>query len=384
MKHILKRLLRRFAQSEIPPPVPYQPSSLDAERVKKIVLNFALTHNKGQEMIMLEKEFADYCHVPFALSTNSGTSALFLAVKSLGIGRGDEVIVPAYTFVASAQAVLLAGATPVFSDIDSTGTIHPKDIVKHISKRTKAIMPVHMFGSPADMEEILTIAKRHKLAVIEDCAQAVGARFGGKPVGSMGDVGCFSFNEKKAVPAGQGGMLVARDQTLYERAKAMRNTGIVEKNGIDVIEVGGTFFLTEMQAYLARAALRNLEYLNRKRRNNYFQFLSLLTPLRDSVTPLTIVPSSQPSFSRVILLLKTKQLAGRRDQIIKKLQSLGVPAQTFYPTPIPEYSLFKTRKTHTFKGAKFLCERQLGMEWSPYWQPSHIRSIADILIRTIL
>ncbi len=307
-------------------------------------------------------------------------------MKSLGIGPGDEIIVPAYTFVASAQAVLLAGAKPIFVDIDHTGTMNPQKIVKHISKRTKGIMPVHMFGNPADMDAIVAIAQRYHLAIIEDCAQAIGARFRDKPIGSLGDVGCFSFNEKKAVPAGQGGMLITNSQSVYERAKAMRNTGIVQtESGVDVVETGGTFFLTEMQAYLARAALRNLEYLNRKRKNNYIQFLALLEPIQDLVRPLVTAPHVQPSYSRVVLLLKIKKLTCNRDELVAYLQSQGLPVQTFYPTPLPDYSLFRVpQKTReVYPGAQHVCKNQIGMEWSPYWKSHHIARMAGILCQTL-
>ena len=162
----------------------------------------------------LEKEFAKYCAADFALATSSGTSSLLVSVIALGLKPGDEIIIPAYTFVASYSSVIFAGIVPVLAEIDESLTLDPADIERRITPRTKAIMPVHMLGNPCDMDRIMAIAKKHNLLVLEDCCQAAGASYKGKKVGTIGDIGAFSLNIFKTINSGDGGLVVTNDKNL--------------------------------------------------------------------------------------------------------------------------------------------------------------------------
>ena len=170
------------------------------------------------KVVNFEREFAKLIGVKHAVAMSSGTGAIMCCLAGLGIGKGDEVIVPGYTFIASLSAILLMNATPVLAEIDESLTIDPNDIEKRITPRTKAIMPVHMLGNPADMDRIMAIAKKHNLFVIEDCCQAAGAVYKGKHVGTIGHIGAFSLNVFKTFTAGDGGIVTTNNDDYYELA----------------------------------------------------------------------------------------------------------------------------------------------------------------------
>lgn len=213
----------------------------------------------------LEEEFAEYCGVPYAFATSSGTSSLLIPLFALGANPGDEVIVPAYTFVASYSAIIFAGFTPVLAEIDESLTLDPKDVEARITSKTRAIMPVHMLGNPCKMNEILEIAKRHKLVVIEDCCQAAGASYKGKKVGTMGQTGAFSLNVFKTITAGDGGMIITRDQELYEQMFAIHDQGHTpSRTGVEVGEryiLGLNFRANEVTGAVALAQLRKIDLI---------------------------------------------------------------------------------------------------------------------------
>lgn len=383
--------------------VPYKYTEIDADNISRVVLSGKLSHEQGSEIINFEREFAGLMGTQYALSTNSGTSALHLAVQSIGLQPGDEIIVPAYTFIACAQAVLSNTGIPVFADIDDTFTISPTSIKKVITKKTRAIIVVHIFGNVANMREILEIAQKHNLAIIEDCAQAIGARYAGKNVGSIGDIGCFSFNSKKAIPTGQGGMIVTNRAELFRRFRSSRNTGIEVKDGIvDVISFGGTFYMTELEATLARSVLRQLESLNSIRRKNYEYLIQLLFPLRSVIEPYRVLLNGAPSYSRLAFMIDLKNFGISRNKLIDALNAEGVPMKTFYPIPLYNYSLFQKRRSlFTGDGYPFttnrkinykelhlpfvedFCRRQIGMEFSPYWGFQDMRNIAKSIDKVV-
>jgi 8-amino-3,8-dideoxy-alpha-D-manno-octulosonate transaminase len=181
----------------------------------------------GSKVLRFERQYAAHLGAKYALGVTSGTTALFTAVAALGIGPGDEVILPAWTWFACYDAIVLCGAVPVFAEIDESFDIDPRDIEAKITPRTKAIMPVHLQGCPCDMEPILEIARAHKLRVLEDCAQCVGGRYKGKYVGTMGDLGIYSFQQSKTITAGEGGAVVSSDPRLFERAFRFHDVGML-------------------------------------------------------------------------------------------------------------------------------------------------------------
>ena len=375
---------------------PYFYTKDDAEKVAKTILRGKLTHSSGEETKKLEREFAHYCGTQYALATNSGTSALQLAVKAVGVGLGDEVILPAYTFIASAQAILAQGGVPGFADLDDTFCISVNSVKKLITKKTKAIMVVHIFGNVADVDGLKKVIGNRKIAIIEDCAQAIGANYKGKKAGNLWDIGCFSFNEKKALPTGQGGMLTTSNKEFYRIAAATRNTGIdktVSSNEINT--AGNTLFMTEMEAALAREILKKLDKLNKARRMNFEYLNENLKKYKNNLIIYSILKGADPSFSRIIFLIDFKKLGVTRDIFIEAVNKEGIPLRIFYPIPLYKCRLFQERKDafidNSFAFAKnkinyrkvFLpnaerfCEQQVGLEFSPYITKN---DIDDVLI----
>ncbi len=230
----------------------------------------------GPNVASFESEFAEYLDCPFAVGVNSGTDALHLALRSLEIGPGDEVITSPFMFIATTEAIGMVGATPVFADIDPrTFNVDPQRIAEAITPRTKAIMPVHLFGAPCDMDAILTIADQHKLFVIEDCAQATGAMYRGTKVGTLGTIGCFSFFPTKNLSCcGDGGMVVSKDEQIHQRLETLRRHGARVKYHHSRLGINSR--LDEIQAAILRIKLKHLDYRNRLRRNRATRYRELL------------------------------------------------------------------------------------------------------------
>jgi len=210
-----------------------------------------------------EKEFAEYVEVGNCIALSSGTSALLTCLSALGIGPGDEVIVPGYTFIASISSIIYARAIPILAEIDESLTIDPEDIERKITEKTKAIIPVHMLGNPCDMDTIMKIARKHKLYVIEDACQAAGASYKNKKLGSIGDIGAFSLNFFKTISAGDGGMVVTDDDMLYEKAFGFHDQGHKpSRMGVEVGDrsiIGLNFRINELTGAVALAQLRKIE-----------------------------------------------------------------------------------------------------------------------------
>jgi len=247
-----------IARTEIPVARP----SLDGNELK--YLTECITENwissKGKFIEIFEKQFSEYCGCKYALAVSNGTVALHLALVSLGIGTGDEVLIPSLTFIATANAVAYTGAKPVFIDSElDTWNIDPQKLELAITVNTKAIIPVHLYGQPAQLKTITEVAVKHKLQVIEDAAEAHGAKFMGKMVGSIGDIGCFSFFGNKIITTGEGGMLVTNNKKIYEKAKILRDHGMStnKKYWHDVI--GFNYRMTNMQAAIGCAQMEKID-----------------------------------------------------------------------------------------------------------------------------
>ena len=223
---------------------------------------------QGKLVARFEEAVAKYLNVKYAVAVSSGTSALHLALLALGIGAGDEVIIPDYTFPATANVVELVGAKPVFVDIDPvTFNINHKAIEQFINKRTKAIMPVHLFGQSADMAPIMRLAKKYKLLVVEDAACVLGAEYKDRKCGTIGHVGCFSFHPRKVITTGEGGVIVTNSKEMADRWKILRNHGIQHKdNKIDFLLPGYNYRLTEIQAAIGLVQLKKIDTLIHSRR----------------------------------------------------------------------------------------------------------------------
>lgn len=223
--------------------------------------------SKGKYIKKFESGFAEYIGVEYATSVSNGTLALHLAMMALGIGEGDEVIVPTFTYIASANAVSYTGAKVVFVDsLSDTWQMDPEDIEKCITSKTKAIMPVHLYGHPCEMKRIMEIAKKYNLFVIEDCAEAIGSEYEGKKVGSFGDIACFSFFGNKTITCGEGGMVLTNDKTLYERAVHIKGQGLAAHREYWHDIIGYNYRMTNICAAIGLAQLEQIDtFIDRKR-----------------------------------------------------------------------------------------------------------------------
>lgn len=281
----------------------------------------------GPNLIKLEEELADYCDCRNAIGVANGTDALHLALRAARIGPGDEVITTSFTFIATSEAIGMVGARPIFVDIQpATFNLDPTRLEAAITPRTKAIIPVHLFGQPCDMTPILDVARRHGLRVIEDCAQAIGARYDGRPVGSMGDLGCFSFFPSKNLGCfGDGGMVLTNNDSLAERVDMLRRHGGRKKYLHE--ELGLNSRLDELQAAILRVKLPHLDAWNAARRAIARRYNEALAGLDWVVTPREIDGVEAVYHQYTIR-------AQRRDTLKEKLAAAGVQSAIYYPVPL--------------------------------------------------
>jgi perosamine synthetase len=296
----------------------------------------------GEFINKFEEEFARYVGTKYALTTSNGTTALHLALVSLGIKEGDEVIVPDLTFIATANAVAYTGAKPVFADIDpETWCIDPEDIKKKITSKTKAIIPVHLYGHPADMDPILEIAKEYGLYVIEDCAEAHGAEYKGKKVGSLGICGAFSFYGNKIITTGEGGMITTNDEALYERAKFLRDHAMSKEKRYWHTEVGYNYRMTNIQAALGLAQLERIDEIIRKKRQIFEWYREYLK----DIAGIKLNPEKEWAknvFWMVCLLVENFD-EDKRDRFMRFLREKGIDTRPFF-YPCSMMPMYKNSK----------------------------------------
>jgi dTDP-4-amino-4,6-dideoxygalactose transaminase len=286
----------------------------------------------GPQVSALEKEIASYHGVPFAVGVASGTDALLLALRACGIGPGDEVITTPFTFIATAEVIALLQAIPVFVDIvPDTFNMDPRKIEAKITKKTRAIIPVHLFGHPAEMDPILELSRKYHLKVIEDCAQAFGAVYRGKKVGTLGDCGCFSFFPSKNLAGyGDGGMVITQNQEMGKSIKMLRNHGSTVKYYHSVL--GYNSRLDEIQAAIIRVKFKQIEDFNAARRRHADLYRTLIT--RDDI----LLPLERSGCHHVYhqFTLRSKY----RDQIMASLHNQGIASAIYYPVPLHRQEVF--------------------------------------------
>ena len=282
----------------------------------------------GPKVTECEKAIAAYSDCKFAIGASSGTDAILNALMSLGIGRGDEVITTTFTFFATAGCISRTGARPIFVDIDPrTYNINPALIEKAVTKKTKAVMPVHLFGQTVDMDPILAVAREHKLAVIEDAAQAIGAAYKGRKAGSIGTVGCFSFFPSKNLGGvGDGGMIVTNDAALAEMCSIMRNHGSKPKYYHKFI--GGNFRLDPIQAVVISVKLKYLEQWTEARRANAAWYDGKFAGCDKIVTP-CVEPHNRMIYNQYVL-----RIPGKRDAVEAALNAKKIGNAIYYPVPL--------------------------------------------------
>jgi dTDP-4-amino-4,6-dideoxygalactose transaminase len=287
----------------------------------------------GDEVRLFEEEFATFLGTKFAIGVGSGTEALHLALKACGIGQGDEVITVSHTAVATVAAIELSGASPVFVDIDPiTYTMDPSRLEKAISPKTKAIIPVHLYGQPSDLKPILDVAKARRLKVIEDAAQAHGATYEGRRVGSWGDMGCFSFYPTKNLGAlGDGGAVVTSDPELAERARLLRQYGWAVRYVSEI--KGWNSRLDEIQAAILRVKLKHLDEDNGRRAK---LAASYQKELRNLILPKTRTGSTHAYHLYVVR-------SAKRDGLKEQLEKAGIQALIHYPLPVHRLPAYEGR-----------------------------------------
>ncbi|HVF68910.1 MAG TPA: DegT/DnrJ/EryC1/StrS family aminotransferase [Pyrinomonadaceae bacterium] len=284
----------------------------------------------GREVEAFERAFAEYVGAEFCVGVSNGTAAIQLALTACGVGSGDEVIVPANTFFATAEAVSTANATPVFVDCDADScNIDASKIEAAVTPRTRAIVPVHLYGQPADMDAVFEVAERHKLIVVEDAAQAHGARHGGRRVGPLGRAGCFSFYPGKNLGAyGEGGAVVTNDKEVARRVRLLRDHGSEQKYRHEI--VGYNFRLEGIQGAVLNVKLRHLDRWNELRRGHAARYRELLAPLADAGS-LTL--QREAAYAESVYHLFVIQ-ADARDSLQRFLSAAGVQTGIHYPVPV--------------------------------------------------
>jgi dTDP-4-amino-4,6-dideoxygalactose transaminase len=338
------------------------PVLTDAEReaVRRVLDRGVLSGGGAPEIRALEADFAAFVGTRFCLATNSGTSALHIALAAAGVGPGDEVIVPAVSFIATAQAVLHQGAVPVFADIDQkTYNIDPGEIATRITPRTRAIVPVHLHGLPADMETISAIAAEAGITVIEDAAQAHGAHYHGRNVGSLGDMAAFSLNSTKNLAAGEGGLFVTNSEDLYARAARTRFDGLspsatwdperpLDDEAEGEATVPGWMYLPgELTCAIARSQLRMLKFTSVRARLNAERLSARLTEL-PGVEPPCVPPDRTHVYHKYRVRLDPRvagialEPVALRDRVLAELGAEGVEAVLWQRVPLPAHPLFSS------------------------------------------
>jgi len=272
-----------------------------------------------------EKMVRDYTNSRHAVSMTNGTVGLYCCLKALGIGNGDEVIVPDMTFVATANAVIMAGGTPVFVDVVSSNfCISPEEIVKNITPRTKAIIPVHLYGQAANMDAIMEIAKQHQLHVIEDAAQSIGVLYNKKHTGTIGDCGVFSFYSNKTITTGEGGIITTQNDVLRDKCYRLKNHGRSVKGIFVHDEIGFNFSFTEMQAALGISQMRKLPAVIAKKQRIYDLYRDRLSCIDNKMIPIPIATGVSPVHWFTSFLTQDKE------SLMDFMKKRGVQTRLFF------------------------------------------------------
>ncbi|MGD1809405.1 DegT/DnrJ/EryC1/StrS family aminotransferase [Dapis sp. BLCC M126] len=320
-----------------------------------------------------EQQFAKYIKVSHCVSCNSGTDALFLALRAVNIGPGDEVITTPFTFFATTEVISAVGATPIFIDIDpQTFNLDIEQLEAAITEKTKAILPVHLFGQPVNMTQLMAIARQYNLIVIEDCAQATGAEWHNQKVGSFGDIGCFSFFPTKNLGAfGDGGALTTNNPAIAAQVRMLKNHGQSDKYFYE--DIGINSRLDTIQAAILQVKLPYLDSWNQQRRDLadiYHKFISSIT----GVVPPQELPGGRCVWNQYTIMLKSQELQATakyrffnslRDWVRIQLQNKGIGSAIYYPTPLHLQPVYKSLAHHQLPIVEEVCHQVLSLPMFP-------------------
>ena len=326
----------------------------------------------GKNVQEFEKLASKYVKSKFAVAVNSGTAALQAALLALDVKNGDEVLLPSFTFVATANAVLSVGAKPVFVDVfPDNFTMNPIDLEKKITKKSKIVIPVHLYGNVCYMDKISKIARKYKLKILEDAAQSLGSTFKGKHTGTFGDIGCYSLYPAKVMTSGEGGFLVTNDKKLYEKLLMIRNHGMV--HGYDTKIFGLNLRMPEINAAIAKEQIKKLPKFLAARKKN----AQLLTKLLSDLEIKLPTPRKNENVNWYLYTIAID----KRDALIKKLNSKGFGAVAYYPTPVHKTPFYKMKIKLPI--TDWASKHVVSIPIQPNVTPANIKSMAKIIRETV-
>lgn len=335
----------------------------------------------GPEVEALEKEVAIYSECAFGVGVSSGTDALLAALMAIDVGPGDEVITTPYSFFATAGAIVRLGARPVFVDIDpTTYNLDPNKVEDAITERTRAIIPVHLYGQMAEMNQILELSRRHNLYIIEDAAQAIGAEYNGSRAGSLGQIGCFSFFPSKNLGGfGDGGMITAHDPDLTNRLRLLRNHGYQPKYYNKI--VGGNFRLDAIQAAVLRVKLKYLDQWTEARQRNAAIYRRLFEEAGLTADSGVILPTETPNCRHIYNQFVIR--SQHRDRLIKYLKECSIGSEIYYPVPLHLQECFKNLgyKAGAFPESEGAAAETLALPIYPELTIEMITTVVDVITK---
>ncbi|MFQ5648575.1 MAG: DegT/DnrJ/EryC1/StrS family aminotransferase [bacterium] len=364
----------------------------EKDAVLAVLQGDTLVH--GPRAKTFEAQFAAYTGAPHAVSVSSCTAALHLCYFYLGIGPGDEVIVPAQTHTATAHAVEFTGARPVFVDAEkNTGNIDIEQIEENISDRTRALSVVHFLGMPVDMDRVLNIAKKYDLFVVEDCALSIGATFKGTHSGLLGDAGCFSFYPVKHMTTAEGGMLITKLGQLAKKVVRQKAFGVdrtVSERKVpgvyDVDMLGFNYRMSELHAAIGLEQIRRMDDFLRARKENYAR----LTAGLEQIEEISLFQSSHAEFESshyCHAVLLNGSLAGNRFEIVTALKDAGVGTSVYYPRAVPHLTYYREKHGYTdssFPVAAWISDSSIALPVGPHLSPEDMDYVVDSLKKAIL
>jgi len=312
--------------------------------------------SKGKYVEEFEEKFAKYCDCNYGITTTNGTTALHLALASINVAKGDEVIIPSFTMIATAFAVIYCGAKPVLVDAKAdTLNINAKKIEEKITERTKAIMPVHIYGHSCDMDPIMKLAKKYNLYVVEDAAEVHGAEYKGKKAGGVGDIGCFSFYANKIITCGEGGMIVTNNEKIAEKARSLKNLSFPKGKRIyKHYSVGYNYRMTNIQAAIGLAQLEKIVELIERRRKNAYLYNMLLKDVEGITLPIEKKWAKNVYWMYSILI--EDKFGMSRDKLMSKLKEEGIETRSSF-IPMHQQPVF--HKMGLFKREKYPIAEEL-------------------------
>lgn len=342
----------------------------EANEVRKVLKEGNLTNatfEGGQRVRELESMLRKFIGTKYVVALNSGTAALQASLMALGIGKGDEVLLPSFTFLATANAVAATGATPVFVDIKKEDyTIDPEDLEEKITENSKAIIPVHLYGHVADIKRIKKIAEKNALDVIEDACQSLGSTLNGKQTGSFGDIGCFSFYASKVITSGEGGAVATNNKELADRVRMIRNHGMLQGNDARIL--GLNFRMTELCAAIAKVQMMKIKKILQTRRKNAGTLTKMLADLDIDLPK----EKDDANYNWYLYTIAVKN----RDKLFEKLNSSGIEATVYYKIPIhrtPFYSVYNANLPNT----EWAANHVLSLPVHPLVSAKGVRYIAN-------